>query len=79
MKIPKYDKKDPMEYMCTTFIDEFRGLVLAKTGTDSTIDGELLIGFKGELYNICQDFSVGVATTATMCPLSMICQLTHTS
>lgn len=67
LKIPQQRTKDDFGFLCTTFVNSLRNC-LKKNGTliieEETkvegMEGSLLIGYKGRLYVIDEDFHVGV-------------------
>lgn len=65
LKLPPHEKgKSDMEYLVIDFVDAMRNLcrdkgVLKKENELEEVDGKFLVGYKGSLYWIDEDFQVG--------------------
>lgn len=62
---PVPENKDPYEYMVTDFIEAVRTCLKAggylKKENDREEGGTFLVGWRGVLYEICDDLQVGIA------------------
>jgi ATP-dependent protease HslVU (ClpYQ) peptidase subunit len=59
------ENQDPVEYMCTTFVDAVRNCLKAggfarKTNEEETA-GDFLVGYRGHLFEVESDYQVSVA------------------
>lgn len=63
LQLPLHDPKiSTDEYMYTSFIEEVRYLFrekgFSKIDSNVEIGGDFIVGYKGNLYNICEDFQI---------------------
>ena len=67
LKIPDHDPRvEDYKYMCTAFIEAVRSCLKSygynKTNNDVESGGTFLVGYKGTIYEIENDYQVGVRT-----------------
>lgn len=59
--------KDVMEYLVVDFVDALRGCLkdggFATKDCEQEIGGTFLLGYKGRLFRICEDYQVGETVT----------------
>ena len=65
LKIPAQGDKPDYDYMCTDFIDSvkkcFKDNDYAENVKNVITGGTFLVGYRGNLYKICNDFQVSIA------------------
>jgi hypothetical protein len=66
-----YPDNDVMAYMVTDFIDAVRAALkeagFARKDDEAESGGTFLVGFKGRLFKVCDDYQVGEATGYDAC------------